>query len=212
MSQVRKAAYCQEWLPYERFPGSPYRWQESYYAHESSTLQVQVRWLRLRPAGEDSIRYRKLLIYTSFCKICGRHVTIYDLKRCSSQIGCELDTIKEIHSNHLKRRYSPPSLEGGECIGIDEFAVKKGHVYKTIVVDLASGRIIYVGEGKGVDALSDFWKRVKRKNISIKYVATDLSAAFIGSVLENCPDAIHVFDHFHVMKLMNDKLDDIRRI
>lgn len=36
-----------------------------------------------------------------------------------------------------------------ECIGIDEFAVKKGHVYKTIVVDLVSGRIIYVGEGKG---------------------------------------------------------------
>lgn len=112
----------------------------------------------------------------------------------------------------MKRRYSPPSLDGVECIGIDEFAVKKGHVYKTIVVDLVSGRIIYVGEGKGIDALSDFWKRVKRKNISIKYIATDLSAAFIGSVLENCPDAIHVFDHFHVMKLMNDKLDDIRRI
>lgn len=44
------------------------------------------------------------------------------------------------------------------------------------------------------------------------YVATDLSAAFIGSVLENCTDATHVFDHFHVMKLMNDKLDEIRRL
>ena len=134
------------------------------------------------------------------------------LKDAAARLGVSWDTIKEIHSNHLKRRYSPPSLDGVECIGIDEFAVKKGHVYKTIVVDLVSGRIIYVGEGKGIDALSDFWKRVKRKNISIKYIATDLSAAFIGSVLENCPDAIHVFDHFHVMKLMNDKLDDIRRI
>ena len=74
-----------------------------------------------------------------------------------------------------------------------------------------SGRIPYVGEGKGVGALSDFWKKVKRKNISIKYVATDLSAAFIASVLENCPNATHVFDHFHVVKLMNGKLDDIRR-
>lgn len=60
--------------------------------------------------------------------------------------------------------------------------------------------------------MADFWKKVRRKNISIKYVATDLSAAFISSVLDNCPNAIHVFDHFHVVKLMNDKLDDIRRM
>ena len=120
--------------------------------------------------------------------------------------------VKEIHSHYLESHYSPPSLDGVKCIGIDEFAVKKGHIYKTIVVDLISGRILYVGEGKGIEALADFWKKVRRKNVSIKYVATDLSAAFIGSVLENCPDAIHVFDHFHVVKLMNDKLDDIRRI
>ena len=68
------------------------------------------------------------------------------------------------------------------------------------MVDLASGRILYVGDGKGIDSLEDFWKRVRRKKVSVKYVATDLSAAFIASVLENCPDAIHVFDHFHVVK------------
>ena len=134
------------------------------------------------------------------------------LEDAAAILGVSWDTIKEIHSNHLKRQYSPPSLDGVECIGIDEFAVKKGHVYKTIVFYLLSGRIIYVGDGKGIDALPDFWKLVKRKNISIKYIATDLSAAFIGSVLEKSPDAIHVFDHFHVIKLMNDKLDEIRRL
>ena len=56
-----------------------------------------------------------------------------------------------------------------------------------------------------------FWKRVRRKKLDIKYIATDLSAAFISSVLENCPNAVHVFDHFHVVKLMNEKLDEIRR-
>ena len=126
-------------------------------------------------------------------------------------LGVSWDMVKEIHSTYLQRHYSPPSLEGVECIGIDEFAVKKGHVYKTIVVDLQSGRIIYVGDGKGADALDGFWKKVKKKGIEIKYVATDLSAAFISSVTENCPGAIHVFDHFHVVKLMNEKLDSIRR-
>ncbi len=137
-----------------------------------------------------------------------RGMTLQDV---SNHLGVSWDTIKEIHSSYLERHYSPPSLDGVENIGIDEFAVRKGHVYKTIVVDLDSGRIIYVGDGKGSEALKKFWRKVKRKNIKIKHVATDLSAAFIASVMENCPDAVHVFDHFHVVKLMNEKLDDIRR-
>ena len=137
-----------------------------------------------------------------------RGMTLQDV---SNHLGVSWDTIKEIHSSYLERHYSPPSLDGVENIGIDEFAVKKGHVYKTIVVDLDSGRVIYVGEGKGTKALKKFWRKVKRKNIKIKHVATDLSAAFIASVMENCSDAVHVFDHFHVVKLMNEKLDDIRR-
>ena len=137
-----------------------------------------------------------------------RGMTLQDV---SNHLGVSWDTVKEIHSTYLERHYSPPSLEGVENIGIDEFAVRKGHVYKTIVVDLDSGRVLYVGDGKGADALSKFWRKVRRKGIKIKHVATDLSAAFIASVMENCPEAVHVFDHFHVVKLMNEKLDDIRR-
>ena len=68
-----------------------------------------------------------------------------------------------------------------------------------------------MGDGKGIDALKKFWKRVKRHKVKIEHIATDLSAAFIASVLENCSGAVHVFDHFHVVKLMNEHLDDIRR-
>jgi len=137
-----------------------------------------------------------------------RGMTLQDV---SNHLGVSWDTVKEIHSTYLERHYSPPSLEGVENIGIDEFAVRKGHVYKTIVVDLDSGRVLYVGDGKGADALTKFWRKVRRKDIKIKHVATDLSAAFIASVMENCPEAVHVFDHFHVVRLMNEKLDDIRR-
>ena len=133
------------------------------------------------------------------------------LKDVANLLDVSWDTVKEIHTRYLERHYAPPSLEGVDCIGIDEFAVRKGHVYKTIVVDLRSGRILYVGEGKGADALDGFWKKVKKKGVDIKYIATDLSAAFISSVYENCPNAVHVFDHFHVVKLMNERLDDIRR-
>lgn len=132
------------------------------------------------------------------------------IKDLSILLDVSWNTIKDIHRRYLKKRYKPVSLEDVDCIGIDEFAVHKGHTYKTIVVDLRSGRIIYVGNGKGADALDDFWERAKKEKLDIKYVSSDLSAAFTASIRQNCPRAIHVFDHFHVIKLMNDNLDDIR--
>ena len=69
------------------------------------------------------------------------------LKDTAHLLGVSWDTIKEIHTHHLECQYAPPSLEGVDSIGIDEFAVRKGHVYKTIVVDLKSGRILHVGQG-----------------------------------------------------------------
>lgn len=137
-----------------------------------------------------------------------RYMTI---QAVAHQLHLSWDVIKEIHIRHLEPRYKRPSLKGVEYIGIDEFAVKSGHVYKTIVVDLISGRILHVGDGKGADALDKFWKRVRKEKINIRYVSTDMSSAFAKSVHENALNAIYVFDHFHVSKLMNDVLDKVRR-
>ena len=60
-------------------------------------------------------------------------------------------------------------------------------------------------------SMEGFWKKVNKNGVVIKAVATDLSGAFISSVLQNAPQATLVFDHFHVVKLMNDTLDIIRR-
>ena len=119
--------------------------------------------------------------------------------------------MKDIHKNHLKHNYASPDIRKVRYIGIDEFAVRKGHVYKTIVVDLETGHIIYVGDGKGADALDKFFRRVKKWEVNIEYVATDLSAAFISAVRKNLPKAQLVFDHFHVKKIINDKVDQLRR-
>ena len=70
---------------------------------------------------------------------------------------------------------------------------------------------IYVGDGKGADALDAFFRRVRKYEVNIEYVATDLSAAFISAVRKNLPEAQLVFDHFHVKKIINDKVDKLRR-
>lgn len=133
------------------------------------------------------------------------------IKDVANHLHLSWDTVKDIQKRYLYRHYNNPDISNVRHIGIDEFAVAKGHIYKTIVVDLITGRVIYIGEGKGGNALDGFWKKVQKSGACIEAVATDLSPAFISAVMTNLPNATLVFDHFHVVKLMNDALDEIRR-
>jgi len=133
------------------------------------------------------------------------------IKEVSKHLQITWDTVKEIHEKYLHQHYAYPSLKDVRHIGIDEFAVAKHHTYKTIVVDMETGHIVYVGDGKGKEALVRFWRRVRRANAKVETVSSDLSAAFIAAVKENAPNAIHVYDHFHVVKLVNEAVDAVRR-
>lgn len=135
-------------------------------------------------------------------------MTIKDIAR---HLRMSWDVIKDIQKRHLRRNYSKPSLAGVRYIGIDEFSVRKGHRYMTIVVDLLSGRVLHIGQGRSGDALHNFWERVRKEGVKIEAVTTDMSPAFIGSVIDNAPDSALVLDHFHVVKLMNTALDELRR-
>lgn len=137
-----------------------------------------------------------------------RHMTIKDTAR---HLGVGWDVIKDIQKRDLKRRFAKPKLKRTKKIAIDEISIGKGHRYMTIVMDLESGVILYVGQGKGGDALTAFWKRLRASHAKIEAVAIDMSPAYIAAVTEHLPGAALVFDRFHVIKLYNDKLSELRR-
>jgi transposase len=134
--------------------------------------------------------------------------TIQDAAR---HLDVSWDIIKDIQKRNLHRRFGRPKLKNLKEIAIDEIAIGKGHAYFTVVLDLRSGAVVYVGDGKGADALTPFWKRLRAARAKIKAVATDMSKAYIRAVREHLPRVVHVFDHFHVIKLFNDKLTAFRR-
>ena len=74
-----------------------------------------------------------------------------------------------------------------------------------------TGAVVFVGDGKGADALDPFWKQVKRAKSKIDAVAIDMSPAYISAIIKNLPNAKIVFDHFHVIKMFNEKLSELRR-
>ena len=126
-------------------------------------------------------------------------------------LGVSWDVVKEIVKGDLQKRFSRPKLKHLRQIAIDEISIGKGHRYLTVVLDLETGVVVHVGHGKGGDALAEFWKRIRRCGAKIEAVATDMSPAYIDAVTTHLPDAVLVFDRFHVTKLFNDKLSDLRR-
>lgn len=137
-----------------------------------------------------------------------RYITIKDV---AEHLGISWDVIKEIQKADLRRRFGRPKLKHLRQIAIDEISTAKGHVYLTVVLDLESGAVVHVGRGKGGEALKDFWPRLRRSGAKIEAVAIDMSPAYQEAVTTHLPGVCLVFDRFHVIKLYNDKLSDLRR-
>lgn len=133
------------------------------------------------------------------------------LTAVAAHLGVSDWMVRDIEKRWLGKHFARPKLINLKQIAIDEISVGKGHRYATIVLDLESGAIVHVGDGKGREALEPFWKRLRASRAQVEAVATDMSPAFISAVLENLPDAMLVFDRFHIVKLFNDKLSDFRR-
>jgi transposase len=193
------------------------------------------RWFHALPIGQKAI-YIKTDVHRVECKECkairqseigfadprmtytrslaryvlnlARYMTISDVSR---HLGLSWDLIKSIQKRYLQKKYSRPNLNELKQIAIDEIYVgKRG--YLTVVMDIHSGAVVFVGDGKGSEALEPFWARLRRyRKVRIEAVAIDMSPAYIRAVRENLKNAVIVFDHFHVIKLMNEKISEFRR-
>ena len=121
------------------------------------------------------------------------------------------DTVKAVVKRRLEKDYRRIGYRRVRQIAIDELYLGRPRKYITLVMDMESARIIWVGEGRGAEALREFWRRFKLSGARLKAVAMDMSGAYAASVRAHAPHAILTFDRFHVMKLMNERLDDLRR-
>ena len=74
-----------------------------------------------------------------------------------------------------------------------------------------SGAVLFIGKGKGGVALDPLKSRLRRKARQIEAVAMDMSNAYSSWIGEVLPNAEIVYDHFHVIKLMNERMDALRR-
>jgi transposase len=101
-----------------------------------------------------------------------------------------------------------------KSVGIDETSSKKRHHYVTLFVDMDENRVVYVTPGKDASVIGTFKQVLQSRNIpskQVEQVCADMSPAFRKGVQEQFPEAQLTFDRFHVMKLINEAVDKVRR-
>lgn len=97
-------------------------------------------------------------------------------------------------------------------IGVDEVSRKSGHRYLTIVYDLERGRVVWIGEDRKKETLDQFFRWLgPRKRRSIHVVSCDMWAPYAQSIKEYAPQAVIVFDRFHLTHHLLDAVDEVRR-
>jgi len=165
-------------------------------------IQEKIPW-----ADDHSrITYRFEFAMLVYCQIMTQKAAAQLLHIASSTLSDMLHrAITRIRQNHRIRNL--------KTIGVDEISYAKGHKYATIVYDLERSCVVWVGKGKGLEtidkffntALSDYQKR------HIKWASCDMSQAYITALEKHCPNATLVLDRFHIVKALNEAVDEVRK-
>jgi transposase len=99
-------------------------------------------------------------------------------------------------------------------VAFDETASRRGHNYVSLFVDLVRRRVLFVAEGKDAGTVDAFAKDLSAHGGNPRAVAEvciDMSPAFIAGTAESLPNAQITFDKFHLVKLINEAVDEVRR-
>ncbi|HET9435124.1 MAG TPA: transposase [Chitinophagaceae bacterium] len=96
-------------------------------------------------------------------------------------LGLQWKTVKNIDKAHLSKRAKQFSFPKLRYISIDEIAIKKGHKYMTVFIDIATGQIIHAVEGRSEEALRPFLKLLSKKAKRLRGIGIDMSAAYLSA-------------------------------
>lgn len=145
------------------------------------------------------------------CQLC-RHMAIEAVVRYT---GLAWRTVKAMDARTLGAELPalhPQDVTGVRYLGIDEVARAKGHDYLTLVYDLEAGHLLWVTEGRSKAGLQNFLDQLSPEAAAgIEAVAMDMWPAFENAVTESLPNAVIVYDRFHVMANYSKVIDQVRR-
>jgi transposase len=137
------------------------------------------------------------------------HMTVHAV---AAREGLHWSTVKRIDRKYLQRRQDAYRFGEVRRICLDEIAYRKGQRYLTVVSDLDTRQVIWIGKGREKATVAAFFAALgSERTARIECVAMDMSAAYIAAVEDGAPQAFIVYDRFHIMQYVNEAVDQVRR-
>lgn len=141
--------------------------------------------------------------------LCTKMFTVADVARLFS---LDYGVVYKIDHDVLFRMWQECEIPDPKHISVDEKSFKKGHNYVTLVTDVDLKKVIWVSEGNKKESLDQFFRVIGSERCEkIETVSKDLHKPYALSCAEYIPQAIEVADPFHVVKKLNDCMDDCRK-
>jgi transposase len=165
--------------------------------------QVEVPWAR--PGGGFT------LLFEAFVLALARNMPVLQVAQLVGEHDTRLWRLVEHWVNEAREQRDDSAVRE---VGIDETSSKRGHNYISVFVDLKEHSVLYATPGKDAATVKAFAADLKAHGggpEKITEVCSDMSPAFIAGVRDHLPQAEQTFDKFHLVKLVNEALDEVRR-
>lgn len=130
-------------------------------------------------------------------------------------MGVYPNRIWNVFNHWVNKAHLKDNIDGIKQVGFDETSTKKGHHYVTIAVDLDQRRVVFATPGKDASTIKSTADYFENKGVSpseIKQLCMDMSPSFISGAMADFPNAAITFDKFHVIKEVNNAMDELRRV
>ena len=165
-------------------------------------IQEDIPWADLYARGTYRFEYVMLV----YCQLMTQ-------KAAAKVLHIPKSTLSDMLHRTITRIRDGHRIRGLKTIGIDEISYCKGHRYATVVYDLDRSCVVWVGPGKGRETIDKFFDEQLSdyQKWQITWASCDMSQTYIGAIEEHCPNATLVLDRFHIVKALNNAVDQIRK-
>lgn len=165
-------------------------------------VQEEIPWA----APYSRVTYR---LEWRLCGLC----QIMTQKAAAKLLGMAPSTLSDILHRVISRTRTGHKIRGLATMGVDEISFHKGRKFATIVYDLDTSKVLWVGKGKGRETIDKFFdtELSDYQKSRIRWASCDMSQAYTQAIKDHCPNASLVIDRFHVVKALNAAVDEVRK-
>jgi len=165
-------------------------------------LQEEIPWAATHARTTYRLEYR-------ICALC----QIMTQKAAAEILALATSTLSDALHRIISRVRAQHRIRGLVTLGVDEISYSKGRKYATIVYDLDRSCVVWIGKGKGRETIDRFFQEALSDDQKkrIKWASCDMSRAYIQAIKDHCPNATLVIDRFHLVKALNEAVDEVRK-